>query len=69
MAERDIFTVTVSRTGEGLHQSPYETRTGHTLTIKPDGSLSIQGANNAGWGLSGGWDSLELQLLPGSKNA
>ena len=61
---KDQFTVTVSRINESANQAPYETLSGHTLKISPDGTLSIEG-QNGGRSFSGGlWDSFEVKMLP-----
>jgi hypothetical protein len=64
MAGKNWFTVTVSRVGESANKEPYETVLGHTLTLSPDGSLSISGDGGQGFGITAvGYDGFEFKRL------
>jgi hypothetical protein len=68
MAERpDLYSVTVSRINEGMNQPPYETWTAHTITVTPNGSLSIEGAKNGHTLTAGLWDGFEVKRLQDMK--
>ena len=57
----DRYSVKVSRINESAHQSPYVTWTAHSVTVKPDGTLLIEGEKGSHV-LSGGlWDGFELK--------
>jgi hypothetical protein len=63
----DLYSVTVSRINEGINQSPFETWTAHTISVTPDGSLSISGVSS-GRSLSAGlWDGFEVKRLQDMK--
>jgi hypothetical protein len=64
MRKTDQFYVTVSRINEAAHQEPYETFTGHTLSVSQDGTLSITWDGGCKL-LSGGlWDGFDVRVMP-----
>jgi hypothetical protein len=61
---KNWFTVTISRINEGLNQAPYITMEGHTLSLSPDGTLSISGDNSRGLNTAAGlYDGFEVKRL------
>jgi hypothetical protein len=63
MIPADNFTVTISSLNKGINDDPLST-SGHTLTITPDGRLTIESQNGHHILEAGQWDDLELKLLP-----
>jgi hypothetical protein len=63
VGEIDHFSVTISRVNENMHDDPYFTMEAHSLTVKPDGSLYVEGQRE-NRGFSGGlWDGFEVKRL------
>ena len=62
----DRFAVTISRLNKGLDDRRHR-RTGHTLTVRPDGTLTVQGDKGTQTLAPGLWDDLELKILPSDK--
>ena len=63
MSANDRFTVTISSLNNGLNDD-HQSMSGHTLTVSPDGSLSIQSEKGPRTLAAGEWDDLELKMLP-----
>jgi hypothetical protein len=63
MIPADNFTVTISSLNKGINDDHLST-SGHTLTITPDGRLTIESQNGHHILEAGQWDDLELKLLP-----
>jgi hypothetical protein len=63
MSAIDHFTVTVSSLNKGLNDD-HQSMSGHTLTVTPDGRLSIDGEKGRHTLARGEWDDLELKILP-----
>jgi hypothetical protein len=63
MSAIDHFTVSVSSLNNGLNDDR-QSLSGHTLTVTPDGRLSIDGQKGRHTLAPGEWDDLELRMLP-----
>jgi hypothetical protein len=63
MSAVDHFTVTISSLNKGLNDD-HLSMSGHTLTVTPDGRLSIEGEKGQHILEPGQWDDLELKMLP-----
>ncbi len=63
MNKPELFTITVTRVNDGLHELPIETFVGSALEIASDGTLTIRGATGGAMTLSS-WDRFELVRLP-----
>jgi hypothetical protein len=63
MSAIDHFTVTISSLNKGLNDD-HQSISGHTLTVAPDGRLSIEGEKGHHSLAPGEWDDLELRMLP-----
>jgi hypothetical protein len=64
LSHANLYSVTVSRiNNEGTHQPRSETLRAHTITLYPDGTLSIE-SEVGGLTLSGNlWDVFEIKRL------
>jgi hypothetical protein len=60
MTDIDRFNVSISSLNGGLNDDR-QSLAGHTLTVAPDGTLTIVGEHTLG---PGEWDDLELKMLP-----
>jgi hypothetical protein len=61
MSVGGLYTVTVGRINERLHEDPEFTMVAQSLTLHPDGSLSIQeGTGGRSFG-AGTWDTLSVK--------
>jgi len=63
MAEIDHFNVSISSLNGGLNDDR-QSLAGHTLTVTPDGALTIVGEKGRHTLAAGEWDDLELKMLP-----
>ncbi|MCA1503817.1 hypothetical protein [Bradyrhizobium sp. NBAIM02] len=62
--QKNWFTVTISKINEGLNQDPYETFEGHTLSLGPDGTLSISGDGSRSFSTNARlYDGFEVKRL------
>ena len=68
MNASDRFTVTISCLNKGLDDQRHK-MTGHTLTVRPDGTLTIQGDKGSQTLAPGLWDDLELKMLPSTRGS
>jgi hypothetical protein len=59
----DNFTVSISSLNTGLNDDR-QSLSGHTLTVTPDGRLSIESEKGRHTFASGEWDDLEVKMLP-----
>jgi hypothetical protein len=59
----DHFTVSISSLNNGLNDDR-QSVSGHTLTVSPDGRLSIDSEKGRHTFATGEWDDLELRMLP-----
>jgi hypothetical protein len=64
MSDIDQFSVTVSRINEGMRDDPNVTISARRVTLDPDGTLVIQGADNSRSFSSVLWASFEVKRLP-----
>lgn len=67
----DLYLVKIGRINEGTNDPPSETRRAHTISISPNGDLSIQGEKSGRMLSPGMWDEIvvkRLQDLPGGKD-
>jgi len=69
MSDIDLFSVTVSRTNEGMRDDPYVTISAQRVTLGPDGILVIQGWDNSRSFSSALWDGFEVKRLSSSVDA
>ena len=63
MADADHFTVTLRRVAESLDVDPHFTMPAHSLTLSPDGHLSIEGQYQSRSFSPGAWDSFEVKWI------
>lgn len=63
MSAADYFTVSISSLNNGLNDDR-QSLSGHTLTVAPDGRLSIESEKGRQTFAPGEWDDVELKLLP-----
>ena len=63
MIVNDHFTVTISSLNNGLNDDR-QSLSGHTLTVTPDGRLSIDSEKGGHIFARGEWDDVELKMLP-----
>jgi hypothetical protein len=63
MSDSNWFEVTVSRINESANKAPYETFSGHTLKIGPDGSLTVTWEGGSHGFSAGTYDSFEFKRL------
>jgi hypothetical protein len=63
MTDTDRFSVSISSLNGGLNDDR-QSLAGHTLTVTPDGTLSIVGEKGRHTLAPGEWDDLELKMLP-----
>jgi hypothetical protein len=63
MTDMDRFNVSISSLNRGLNDDR-QSLAGHTLTVTPDGSLTIVGQKGRHTLGPGEWDDLELKMLP-----
>jgi hypothetical protein len=63
MSAHDRFAVTISSLNNGLNDDR-QSLSGHTLTVSPDGRLSIDSEKGPHTFAPGDWDDLELKMLP-----
>jgi hypothetical protein len=63
MSAHDCFTVTISSLNNGLNDDR-QSLSGRTLTVSPDGRLSIESEKGLHTFAQGEWDDLELKMLP-----
>ncbi|WP_158813853.1 hypothetical protein [Methylocapsa sp. S129] len=63
MNANDHFTVSISSLNSGLNDDR-QSLSGHTLTVTPDGRLSIDGEKGRRTLAPGEWDDFELKMLP-----
>jgi len=63
MRDTDHFSVTVSRINEAANQEPFQTWTGHSLSVERDGSLSIKWENGGQLLSAGLWDGFEVKVI------
>jgi hypothetical protein len=63
MSDTDHFSVTVSRINEGANEEPFQTWTGHSLSVGRDGSLSIQWEDGSRLLSAGLWDGFEVKVI------
>ena len=68
MNATDRFTVTISRLNKGLDDRR-QRMTGHTLTVRPDGALTVQGDKGSQTLAPELWDDLELKMLPSTRGS
>jgi hypothetical protein len=59
----DRFTVSISSLNSGVNDDR-QSLSGHTLTVSPDGQLSIDSEKGQHTFAVGDWDDLELKMLP-----
>jgi hypothetical protein len=59
----DRFTVSISSLNSGVN-GDRQSLSGHTLTVSPDGQLSIDSEKGQHTFAVGEWDDLELKMLP-----
>jgi hypothetical protein len=57
----DIYTVTVSRINEGGNEAPFITLPAQTVTLHPDGSLSIQEGTGGRTYSAGSWNEVTVK--------
>jgi hypothetical protein len=63
MIANDHFTVTISSLNNGLNDDRLSL-SGHSLTVRPDGRLSIDSEKGRRMFAPGEWDDVELKMLP-----
>ena len=63
MIANDHFTVTISSLNNGLNDDRLSL-SGHSLTVSPDGRLSIESEKGSHIFAPGEWDDFELKMLP-----
>jgi hypothetical protein len=63
MIANDHFTVTISSLNNGLNDDRVSL-SGRSLTVSPDGRLSIDGEKGRQTFAAGEWDDVELKMLP-----
>jgi hypothetical protein len=68
MSATDHFTVSISSLNHGLNDDR-QSLSGHTLTVSPDGRLSIESEKGPHTLAAGEWDDLELRMLPSINKA
>lgn len=68
MKANDHFIVTISSLNSGVNDDR-QSISGHTLTVTPDGVLSIQSEKGPHTLAAGEWDDLELRMLPSINKA
>jgi hypothetical protein len=63
MSANDHFIVIISSLNCGLNDDR-QSLSGHTLTVSPDGRVSIDSGKGRHTLAPGEWDDLELKMLP-----
>jgi hypothetical protein len=63
MADANHFTVTVRRVPESPDVDPRLTMPAHSLTVSPDGHLSIEGQYQGRAFSRGAWEGFEVKLI------
>jgi hypothetical protein len=63
MTDIDRFNVSISSLNDGLNDDR-QSLAGHTLTVTPDGTLTIVGEKGSHTLAAGDWDDFELKMLP-----
>jgi hypothetical protein len=63
MSAIDHFTVTISSLNKGPNDD-HQSLSGHTLSVTPDGRLTIEGEKGRHTLAPGEWDDFELKMLP-----
>jgi hypothetical protein len=63
MADANHFTITVRRVPERLDHDPPFTMPAHSLTVTPDGHLSIDGQYQSRAFSAGAWDGFEVKRI------
>jgi hypothetical protein len=63
MSANDHFTVSIGSLNNGLNDDR-QSLSGHTLTVTPDGRLSIDSEKGQKTLAPGDWDDPELKMLP-----
>ena len=65
----DRFSIKVTRSNTGTRQPEYETLTCHTIVVRHDGTLSIEG-DSGGLGLAAGlWEAVDVRVLPNGEDS
>lgn len=62
--------ITVYRINESAHKNPTESIEATSVSVDDDGSLTIKASSGRAWGFSSGtWGSIEIDRVPGRRDA